>query len=58
MTIGSDVWNRVGGGAIILPGVTIGDPHRDRRSERGHEGRARRVCSRLANPARVYGRLS
>ena len=32
--IGQDVW--IGGGAIILPGATIGDNCRDRRGQRRH----------------------
>ena len=38
--IGSDVW--IGGGAIILPGVTIGDGAADRRRQRGDAGCRRR----------------
>ena len=42
--IGSDVW--VGGGAIILPGVTDRLARRDRRRQRRHAGRPRRSVRR------------
>ena len=41
--IGSDVW--IGGGAIILPGVTDGRRRGDRRRQRGHAG-----CRAAARP--------
>ena len=53
--IGSDVW--VGGGAIILPGVTIGSRRGDRRRKRGHTRHSRRVFA-AGNPCRVIREIT